>query len=351
MDRNQNLFPEGYGIMEVLGLNTEVIDVAVYTQQALLAAAQVADALGEPAAARRYRALGADLQARINQRFWLEEEGSYADFYGSRSQAIEVAEGAIKQIRLKGEAELTERDRKSIAHYERLKDQFASMPDTSRGWITNENWVIATPVETGIAPRDWAIRLLDRIRKENVGEYGPYLSATEKQAMMTISTGVQAVSEAQYRRTEQALWYVDRIVQTFNRKLPGSISEMMPDYGCFVIAWTSYGIVVPLIRHIFGAEPDASNKTVVFDPQVPAGWERMSIEDLPVGSNLISFSYARIGEQLEYVLRSRESGWTFVLAGIPTPEASYRLNGKPVSPDSSGIRMTGTTNRLLVTPR
>ena len=29
MDRNQNLFPEGYGIMEVLGLNAELIDVAV----------------------------------------------------------------------------------------------------------------------------------------------------------------------------------------------------------------------------------------------------------------------------------------------------------------------------------
>jgi glycogen debranching enzyme len=351
MDRNQNLFPEGYGIMEVLGLNTEVIDVAVYTQQALLAAARVADASKEPAAARRYRSLAADLEIRINQRFWLEEEGSYADFYGTRSQAIEVAEGAIKQIRLKGEAKLTERDRESIAYYERLKDRFASMPDTSRGWITNENWVIATPVETGIAPRNRAIRLLDRIRKENVGEYGPYLSATEKQAMMTISTGVQAVSEAQYRRTEQALWYVDRIVQTFSRKLPGSISEMMPDYGCFTIAWTSYGIVVPLIRHIFGVEPDAPNRTVVLDPQVPAGWERMSIEDLPVGSNLISFSYARTGEQLEYVLRSRESGWTFVLAGRPSSGAIYRLNGKPVSADSSGIRMTGTTNRLLVAPR
>ncbi len=35
MDQNENLFPAGYGIMEVLGLNAEVIDVAVYTQQAL----------------------------------------------------------------------------------------------------------------------------------------------------------------------------------------------------------------------------------------------------------------------------------------------------------------------------
>lgn len=30
-DANGNLFPEGYGIMEVPGLNTELVDVAVYS--------------------------------------------------------------------------------------------------------------------------------------------------------------------------------------------------------------------------------------------------------------------------------------------------------------------------------
>ncbi len=82
--------------------------------------------------------------------------------------------------------------------------------------------------------------------------------------MMTIATGVQAVAEANYGRTEEALWYMGRIVETFSRVTPGSISEMMPDFGCFTIAWTSYGIVVPLIQHVFGIQPDATQKTVVF---------------------------------------------------------------------------------------
>ena len=45
MDQNHNLFPEGYGIMEVSGLNAELIDVAVYTQQALEATARIARVL------------------------------------------------------------------------------------------------------------------------------------------------------------------------------------------------------------------------------------------------------------------------------------------------------------------
>jgi glycogen debranching enzyme len=349
MDRNHNLFPEGYGITEILGLNAELIDVAVYTQQALVATAKLARILGEPETAKRYQRLARRLAVRINDRFWVPDEASYADFYGTRAQAISAAEGAVKQIGLKGATQLTQRDRELIGYYEGLKAKFSGMPDSSRGWITNKNWVITTPMEMGIAPRERALPLLDRIRKEDVGEYGPYLSAVDKQAMMTISTGAQAVSEANYGRTDQALWYVDKIVQTFNRRLPGSISEMMPDFGCFTIAWTSYGIVIPLVQHVFGIQPDAMNKTIVFDPHPPKDWEDMSIEDLPVGTNLISFSRAKTGEGIQYTIEAKQSGWSFVLKGNPLPGAKYYVNGSPV-PFTSGIRMSGRRNHVLVVP-
>ena len=348
MDQNRNLFPEGYGIMEVYGLNAELIDVAVYTQQALKATAQIAAVLDEPGAAERYQQLASRLERKINESFWVPEEGSYSDFYGSKTQAISAAEGAIKQIGLKGVDKLTQRDKELIGHYERLKQRFSAMPDSSRGWLTNKNWVITTPMEMGIAPPARAIQLLDKIRRENVGKYGPFLSATDKQAMMTISTGVQAVSEANYGRTDEALWYVDKIVQTFNRTLPGSISEMMPDYGCFVIAWTSYGIVLPLIQHVFGIQPEAMDKTIVFDPHVPTGWEDMSIEDLPVGTTMVSFSRARTGRGIEYGFEVKEDGWNVILRGKGSPGAKYYLNGRPVSLTSSGIRMSGRKNHVLV---
>jgi hypothetical protein len=350
MDRNGNLFPEGYGIMEVSGLNAELIDVAVYTQQALMATALIAEVLNDPGPAERYRELASRLERRINDRFWAEDESSYSDFYGSRAQAVSAAEGAIRQIRLKGEDSLTGRDRELIEYYEQLERKFSAMPDRPRGWITNKNWVIATPMETGIAPRARAIRLLDKIRKENVGEFGPFLSAVDRQAMMTISTGVQAVSEGNYGRTDQALWYVDRIVETFNRTSPGSIAEMMPDYGCFTIAWTAYGIVVPLIEHVFGIRPDAANKTVVFDPHLPAGWEDMSIENLPIGTTVVSFSRAKTVRGIEYEIESEDDGWSLVLKGKALSGAGYYLNGVPVPFTAAGIRMSGKKNHVLVVP-
>ncbi|HEU4525884.1 MAG TPA: hypothetical protein VFR62_12735 [Gemmatimonadales bacterium] len=348
MDPDGNMFPGGYGIMEVLGLNAELIDVAVYTQQALEATARVARLLGEPDTAARYSRRAAELKTRINGRLWVEEEVSYADFFGTRSQATSAAEGARKQLTLKGEDKLTPRERELMQHYTRLARTFAAMPDTARGWLTNENWVIATPMEVGIAPRDRAIRALDRIRRESLGPYGPYLSATERLYMMTIATGVQAVAESRYGRTEEALWYMDRIVETFNRVTPGSISEMMPDYGCFAIAWTSYGIVVPLIEHIFGIAPDAPRKTVTFDPHMPGGWNDMSIEALPIGTTTVSLAGARTSKGLEYTFESTDDTWTFVLEADESTGARYYLNDRPVVPGESGIRMTGRRNHVLV---
>jgi glycogen debranching enzyme len=348
MDRDGNMFPGGYGIMEVLGLNAELIDVSVYTQHALEATARVARALGEADTAAHYARLASELKERINRRFWIEQEGSYADFYGTRAQAVSAAEGARKQLGLKGEDRLTPRERELMQDYTRLARSFAAMPDTTRGWLTNKNWVIATPMETAIAPRERALRALDKIRRENVGPHGPYLSAVERLYMMTIATGVQAVAEANYGRTEEALWYMDRIAETFNRVTPGSISEMMPDGGCFTIAWTSYGIVVPLVQHIFGIQPDAVRKTVTFTPHMPEGWADMRIDDLPVGANVVSLAAARTGKGVEYTIESRDSAWTLVLRPAESAGARYYLNGRPVFPSPSGIRMTGARNHVVV---
>jgi glycogen debranching enzyme len=351
MDRDHNLFPGGYGVTEISGLNAELIDVAVYTGQALSATAEVGRLLGDSKSARRYQRLADQLELRINDRLWLPDEDSYADFYGTRDQAVSAAEGMIKQIGLQGSDKETAQDRKLIQHYRELGAKLAALPDTTRGWITNKNWVVATPMEMGIAPRDRAIEALDRIRNNDVGEYGPFLSAINRGAMMTISTGVLAVAEAMYGRIDQSLWYTNRIVETFNRNLPGSMSEMMPDYGDFVQAWTVYGIVVPLVEHVFGVAPDAVRKTVTFQPQLPDGWEDVSIEDLRIGADSISFFRRKTDRGIEYRIEAKEDGWRFVLK----PDVSgreYYVDGRATAaPDSSGIRLSGRSNLVLVVPR
>jgi hypothetical protein len=74
----------------------------------------------------------------------------------------------------------------------------------------------------------------------------------------------------------------------------------------------------------------------------------MRIEDLPVGSNMLSFSRQRTSEGIEYRVEAREDGWSFILRLEAMPHARYYVNGKPASLTTSGIRLTGKTNRVLV---
>lgn len=326
MDTNGNLFPEGYGIMEVKGLNAELIDVAVYTQQALEAAAKMADIMQENELSASYQVQAEALKQKINSAFWDEEAHSYCDFYAKASDAVKVAKGAIEQLTMQhGQAT----DYKTLLDFYQaiILKAGALSPDTEKGWFTNKNWVINTPMECGIAPVEKAQIALDYIDNNNCGPYGPYLSAIERKHMMTISTGVQAVAEARYGRIDQAMDYLGMIAATLGRNMPGAINEMMPDYGCPYQAWTIYGMAKTLISGCFGVWPEAYTKTITLSPKFPKGWDKMSLKQLHIGSNVIDLKMER-NEQyytIDYV--SEEKDWMIKLIMPEMTGKSISVNG------------------------
>ncbi|MDD6828291.1 MAG: amylo-alpha-1,6-glucosidase [Bacteroidales bacterium] len=282
MDTDSDLFPEGYGIMEVKGLDAELIDVAVYSQQALECMSSLALLYDEAENSRRWGEQASELKDKINNLFWDSDRESYCDFYGTSDQAEKVARDAAIQFP------------QNAQKYYMMADEFAALPEgTAHGFLTNVNWVITVPMETGIAPQEKAIPALDRIRRENCGPYGPYLSSFDKDHAMTISTGIQAVSEAQYGRIDRAVEYLDMIASTLDGQLPGSICEMMPDYGCPAQAWTIYGPAKVIVGYIFGIKPRAGEKEIVIDPSLPSGWDHISITDVKVGECHFNMSIDR----------------------------------------------------------
>lgn len=335
MDQNGNMFPEGYGIMEVSGLDAELIDVSVYTQQALEAMAAISALMNENTLSAEYASKALTLKNRVNNLFWDEEIGTYCDFYGSREQALSVAEGAIHHVKQGWDEKNVNNTRaERIATYEAIRDGISKYPEgTNKGWLTNRNWVISTPVETGIAPKDKALKQLDFVRNENCGEYGPYLAAVEKMHMMTISTGVQAMAECAYGRVDEAMWYINRITDTFGCVLPGSIAEMMPDYGCPTQAWTVYGVVTPLIRYIYGIQPEAQNQLVTFSPNLPKDWNRIAIEALPIGNGAIDYKVEKVADGLKVTLDTKQKDWKYQFKTSRLPVKEFILNGKSVNID------------------
>jgi hypothetical protein len=169
------------------------------------------------------------------------------------------------------------------------------------------------------------------------GQWGTYLSGMYQTAMMTISTSVQAVAECSYDRTEEALGYVKQIASTFNRRLPGSISEMSPDYGCFVQAWTAYGMVWPLITHMFGIQPKAHWKEIILRPRMPKEWAHAEVENVCIGigenNNTMNVSFERNLDEEIYRFSFEKQGWRVLLDLDYNEDKEVLLDGKPTSPN------------------
>ncbi|MCO5724506.1 alpha-L-rhamnosidase-related protein [Robiginitalea marina] len=338
-DRDGNGFPDGFGMMEIHGLDSEMIDVASYTQAAFSHAALMAEELGETSLARAYAQQADTLKARINREFWSAPFRSYADFIGTDQQALGLIEDAIVRADTLGKPW-------AARELEQTRNQILQNPHPRpRPFVVHHNWVVNTPMEMGIADRDKALEALETARNFT-NPFGMFVTGIDRDetagddkgsfkgssvfsytgAVMTLPTGVQAIAENNYGRPDQALDYLNRMVRSFSYAFPGSMYEVSPDYGMIAQAWNSYSFAVPIIRQFFGIDPMASRKQVRLRPQMPASWEKASLEDVHIGENRVSVFYEKDpeGSIRLRVVQTRED-WNLLLHLEGVLEGSLEL--------------------------
>ena len=276
------LFPGGYGIIEIQGLNSELIDSAAYTFEAYQDFAKICRKKGWAEKAERYEALAERIRAAIEEHFWDEQEGLYCDVY-TNCREVEKSLPDLRQ-------DVPEELRPEIYPYlDALMERKKPLREKKSGWLLNKSWVISMPMEIGFAPEDRARRALATMDGDSfVGPWGVYLSGLYRDRAMTISTGALAVAQARYGYSDRALNLIERIFAAFGMATPGSLSEMSPDYGCFVQAWTAYAVFVPVVRYFFGIQPDAAGNRLLVAPAMPERWGCASLEHVPVLDGEIS---------------------------------------------------------------
>ncbi|HMB61573.1 MAG TPA: hypothetical protein VKN36_00770 [Eudoraea sp.] len=322
-DANKNLFPDGFGMMEIHGLDSEMIDVAVYTQRAFGDAAKIAVELGENDLALRYEDKAATLKERINTEFWSEEFRSYADFIGTDRQALKLIDDAIVR------ADSLDKPW-AVAELKNTRQFILVNPSAvARPFVLHHNWVVNTPMEMKIADTEKALKALNTAEKF-VNPFGVFVTGIDRDesagsdegsfkgskifsytgAVMTLPTGVQAVAENNYGRPDKALNYLQRMSRTFSYALPGSMYEVSPDYGMMTQAWNIYGFAVPIVQQFFGIQPQASKKKVWIRPRMPDEWPEASLENVIVQDNRISVFYSNAGGQLKLKVIQENPEWT-----------------------------------------
>jgi len=130
---------------------------------------------------------------------------------------------------------------------------------------------------------------------------------------MSISTGAVAEAEMRYGRVAQGMNYIRLLAETVHLRTPGAISEMSPDYGCFVQAWSAYAVAWPIVACLFGVQPHAHLRRLNLQPCFPAGWDNVRLENLRVGN--ADFDLFWNGREL--CVRCSQPGWTVTCESLP----------------------------------
>ncbi|MDC7993930.1 alpha-L-rhamnosidase-related protein [Altibacter sp. HG106] len=325
-DADGNLLPDGFGMMEIHGMDSEMIDVASYTQKAFADAAKMAVILEKPELAERYTDIAAQLKQKINTDFWSEAFQSYADFIGTDTQALQLIEDAMVRADSLNKPW-------AVAELQQTKQEIIAHPSaTPRPFVVHHNWVVNTPMEVGIATPEQATKALQTAAKYT-NPFGVFVTGIDRDenaaseegsfqggkvftytgAVMTLPTGVQAIANNQYGQPDQALGYVKNIIRSFSFALPGSIYEVSPDYGMFTQAWNAYGIAVPVVTQFFGIQPTAHQKEIMVQPQLPSTWKKVSLENVRVGNNKISLYFENNDDTKTWHLQQKKpiGTWRF----------------------------------------
>jgi glycogen debranching enzyme len=363
-DKDGNLLPDGFGMMEIHGMDSEMIDVAVYSQKAFADAAKMALVLGKTNLANEYQSNADKIKEKINKDFWVEESNSYADFIGTKKQALHLLDDAI--IRAD-----TLKKPWAVAELKNSKKQIEAYSDNEkRGFVMHHNWVVNTPMEMGIADNEKAIKALETAKKFT-NPYGMFVTGIDRDetagteegsfvtnrkiftytgAVMTLPTGVQAVAENNYGRPDEAYSLLKRMMKSFSFALPGSIYEVSPDFGMFSQAWNMYAFGEPIIKQFFGIKPLAHLKTINISPLIPTKLADGKIQDVEIGENQIDMSFIQKSEAQTFNISQKSGSWKLVFTQPKAKFSVWKLNGKVVKPviigDTEVVEFKGIKNSI-----
>jgi len=364
-DANGNLFPDGFGMMEIHGMDSEMIDVAVYTQRAFEDASKIALELGENELSTKYSNLANELKTKINAEFWSEEFNSYADFIGTDAQALKLIGDAIVRADTLNKPwaveELKQTERSILSHPSKELKPF----------VLHHNWVVNTPMEMGIADPEKAKKAL-KTAESFVNPFGVFVTGIDRDesagtdegsfkgsksfsytgAVMTLPTSVLAIAENNYGHPDNALDYLKRMTKSFSYAFPGSMYEVSPDYGMITQAWTIYGYANPIIQQFFGIQPMASKQTITIKPQMPSAWTNASLENVEVADNDVSILYSASGNEVELKVNQVNTNWTLEIVIPKIDLENYEVDHSQIVIEESDetVSFKTTQSETIIKP-
>lgn len=338
-DLDGSLCATGRGLVDTRelqhGTGMKTLDIASYTYEALLCLAELAEEAGDEAIVPDLREKARRLHAFVNSAWWMEEEGLYGDIYTS-ADTLAASHQRLRAERPLWTDDLAEMER-TAALLTRFTEQYGPGEadlKRERPWLL-KHMIAATPMETGLATPEHAEQALKRLESDEFnGPWGIYSNPGTLRYSMTLPNSLMAAAEAHYGRMDQALEYCYKIASTIGQRMPGAYSDLPPDGGCFIQAWSTYGIIWPVVRYFLGFQPDAAKRRARFVPQLPSSWHTARLHDVRVGSARMNLSVNSTEKELQLTLETSDPSYEITLGWVWLPgrePLSIMLNGTQVS--------------------
>lgn len=272
-------FGVGHGWVEggaLLPVNSELYQTAV-SIESLRALANLAHLTGREAASKEFTKQFAQQKPRMNEAFWIPDKKRFAFALDRDNHAV---------------------DEPSV---------LATVPM----WFGLLDDAKADAMITQLADldhqTDWGMRI--------ISEHSPKFSAGGYHfgAVWPLFTGWASVGEYRYHRAlpayenlrTNALLVFDGSLGHVTEVLSGAYYEPLSTTSPHQI-WSAAMVVSPLLRGLFGLEPDATEGSLTFSPHIPADWTSFAIRNVWVGPARVDLQYARDSEGI--TLEVKEAG-------------------------------------------
>ena len=183
---------------------------------------------------------------------------------------------------------------------------------------------------------DWGIRSLSERSalyeplNYNYGAVWPFLGSWVGAAQFAqdrVIPGTNTLLSSARHAFDNALGAVTEVFSGARNVWP---AEAVPHQG-----FSGAGVVLPFVRGLLGLGASAPEKTVSFEPRLPADWEEVSIEGFKIGPADMSIGYTRSGGEAKAVITSSApAGWSMKFRpsfGPGTKILSASVNGKPAA--------------------
>ncbi len=259
----------GLGASELGSLLADLhqdIYLAATNLEASLAMRELAVLMGDPALRELAEQKCQRVSAAINELYWNQREGRYV--YALRRNGQQNTE---------------------LTAWTAVPMMFGQLDArrASETLVTLSSSQIST---------DWGTRMLSN----SSPAYDPI--AYNNGGVWPFLTGFVAAAEYEYRHPHSGFAHLMQLVNlTFDHALgyhPEILSgdfyrpldESVPHQ-----LFSSGMVITPLIRGMLGLRADAPNGILRFAPQLPAGWERLRVQNYRVGSKKLTFNITRTG--------------------------------------------------------